>query len=670
MLCLCTPVLANTEPVSLGLIEVTASRAMVASEKVSTQYTVTSEEMTARGIRTLDEAIDLVPGLNVRTGADGTPRIDMRGLRTRQVKLLVNGIPFNAAGDGQFDPTLIPTSQIEEIRVITGGASVLYGEGGTAGVINVITKRGNGKTSGLVDLRVGEGKERRAAGHITGGTDAFDWFVGVDMQRRDDFSLPSDFNATTLQGDGKRLNSDRRYNNLNSNFSWKVSPALQIALNLNAGYGERGKPPATLNASTDPFAQQSRVERIEDIEQQSTQLAADWSLTDATRLKTWVYANRLSQDEKRYDNAALALLASTTQSGGFSKSSKTTVTGLHGQLEHQLTQQSVISLALDTRRESFSDIGVIRDVLIAGNGGGGGGGGGRGGAGGGGTTTYGLRNLSLSADTYVDSAAAEYTVKPNEVSGIIVGAGWVQQRRDVGATESAPIASIAAHYDLNRSLTLRGVLAQKVRAPSVTQLYDAATGNASLQMEKGKTAEIGASWKLGNVTYVDATVFHSRIRNFIQADDVSGRSENREKYRLNGLEFNVRTALNKLLNVGAGYTYLNGRDESPGATLNELQYRPEHKISLNAQYQFLPSSWLSVSVLHVRDQVYFSRTGPARTQTLPSYTLTDVQASYAITGSAAQVYVGARNLFDKLFSTSYGFPQAGRTVYTGMRIAF
>src|SRR3990172_5018651 len=49
--------------------------------------TVTSEDIQNRGARTLEQAISLLPGVNVKTGGDGVPRIDIRGFRTRHVLL-------------------------------------------------------------------------------------------------------------------------------------------------------------------------------------------------------------------------------------------------------------------------------------------------------------------------------------------------------------------------------------------------------------------------------------------------------------------------------------------------------------------------------------------------------------------------------------------------------
>lgn len=132
---------ADDELYRLGEVVVSGGTPIV--EAVGVTRRVTAEEMEQRGVRSLDEALNLLPGVDVRVGGDGAPRIDMRGFRTRHIKLLLNGTPFNSTYDGQFDSALISVENIAEIVVTTGATSTLYGSGGNAGVINIITKKGS-----------------------------------------------------------------------------------------------------------------------------------------------------------------------------------------------------------------------------------------------------------------------------------------------------------------------------------------------------------------------------------------------------------------------------------------------------------------------------------------------------------------------------------------------
>ncbi|MDE3208018.1 MAG: TonB-dependent receptor, partial [Pseudomonadota bacterium] len=51
---------------------------------------------------------------------------------------------------------------------------------------------------------------------------------------------------------------------------------------------------------------------------------------------------------------------------------------------------------------------------------------------------------------------------------------------------------------------------------------------------------------------------------------------------------------------------------------------------------------------------------------LNGYTLFDIRLNKRIEATHINLYVGADNLFDKNYETSYGFPQAGRVIYTGI----
>ena len=117
---------AKTDSYTLGEIVVSGEREGV--ESVGTVREITAVDIQNKGARTLDEALQLLPGVYIRTGADGVPRVDLRGLRSRHVILLLDGIPVNSTYDGNFDPTLIPVESIERIKVSYGNHSVLYGD--------------------------------------------------------------------------------------------------------------------------------------------------------------------------------------------------------------------------------------------------------------------------------------------------------------------------------------------------------------------------------------------------------------------------------------------------------------------------------------------------------------------------------------------------------------
>jgi outer membrane receptor protein involved in Fe transport len=76
-------------------------------------------------------------------GSAGLSSVDLRRLGTKRTLVLVDGKRHVAgsAGSTQVDLSTIPSSLIERIEVITGGASAIYGSDAVSGVINVILKK-------------------------------------------------------------------------------------------------------------------------------------------------------------------------------------------------------------------------------------------------------------------------------------------------------------------------------------------------------------------------------------------------------------------------------------------------------------------------------------------------------------------------------------------------
>ena len=83
----------------------------------------------------------------VTEGGTGTETIQLRGLGANRTLVLLNGRRAGPAGTrGQvssFDLNVLPLSAIDRVEILKDGASSLYGSDAVAGVINIITKKGD-----------------------------------------------------------------------------------------------------------------------------------------------------------------------------------------------------------------------------------------------------------------------------------------------------------------------------------------------------------------------------------------------------------------------------------------------------------------------------------------------------------------------------------------------
>ena len=114
------------------------------------------EDLQARGIRNVWEALSLVPGFQLIIEPVGNKEISVRGLERTFVsgtnKLLVNGVAINTTLTGSAAHIQeIPIAQVDRIEVIRGPGSAIHGEYAYTSVVHVITKSQNKAVFGAVE---------------------------------------------------------------------------------------------------------------------------------------------------------------------------------------------------------------------------------------------------------------------------------------------------------------------------------------------------------------------------------------------------------------------------------------------------------------------------------------------------------------------------------------
>jgi len=106
-----------------------------------TTYVVTAAEIARDGDRTVADAIENVPGVNVvRYGAFGAAAtVGIRGSSSSQILVLVDGEPIAGGQIDSLNLEQYSASGVDRIEIVEGGGSTLYGSGSIGGVINIIT---------------------------------------------------------------------------------------------------------------------------------------------------------------------------------------------------------------------------------------------------------------------------------------------------------------------------------------------------------------------------------------------------------------------------------------------------------------------------------------------------------------------------------------------------
>ncbi len=128
---------------------VTATRTETPVRELGVSTTlVTEEEIQERQAVDVLDVLRTVPGFNiVRTGGRGSQTsLFPRGGEDNFTKVLIDGVSVNLGG-GAFNFGNLLTENFERIEVVRGPQSALYGSDAIGGVVNFITKSGEGKPS-------------------------------------------------------------------------------------------------------------------------------------------------------------------------------------------------------------------------------------------------------------------------------------------------------------------------------------------------------------------------------------------------------------------------------------------------------------------------------------------------------------------------------------------
>lgn len=121
--------------------------------------TIGEKEIELRAVNVAEDLLRTVPGIVPSTGSavnngnGGGSFADLRGIGSNRNLVLIDGVRLTPARlQGDFDLNNIPTSLIQRVEALTGGASTTYGADAISGVINFITK----KDFQGIDLNVSE----------------------------------------------------------------------------------------------------------------------------------------------------------------------------------------------------------------------------------------------------------------------------------------------------------------------------------------------------------------------------------------------------------------------------------------------------------------------------------------------------------------------------------
>src|SRR6202158_3774859 len=160
-------------------------------DQIASSVTViTAKDMERDQRRTAPDALATVPGLNVvqSGGPGGLTSVFMRGTNSNHTKVLIDGIDVSDPSNPNrsFDLGQLLTADIQQIEVLRGPQSGLYGADALGGVISIITKKGEGPPRATGTIEGGSFGTFNQTAALSGSQDRINYAFNVAHLRATD----------------------------------------------------------------------------------------------------------------------------------------------------------------------------------------------------------------------------------------------------------------------------------------------------------------------------------------------------------------------------------------------------------------------------------------------------------------------------------------------------
>ncbi len=609
------PTIAVASTQTLPAVVVSASRHIEPSPSITT---ITEDDIENNQYEDLPKALDEASGLSVvqNGGVGNQSSVFIRGSNSNHVLVLIDGIKANnpSSPNGAFDFGQLRTDGIEKIEILRGPQSSQYGSDALGGVINIVTRKGQGKTKVSGTLEAGsfqtngqslnaQGEQGRANYNVTvsrlqtGGTVVTPAFYrtkprqfGADPYQNE--SMTSRVGADV--NDRLRISLFNHYLNTNRKYIYMIDK-------VNPSYQQHKKQfynrlQADLN-SPDDLWQPSFGASYTDIWTRSgndipSYGTPSWNVGNIGGID---WKNRINVNQNYQIDAGVEkekqsmqqyngrtnnfIIAKTSSAGGF--------------MGHHLTFFQRVAVDVGARldhHDNFKDAATYR--------------------------------LSVSYD-HLETKTKVFTA---------YGTGY--------------------------------------KAPSLSQLFGIDSGNPNLKPEKNKAGEVGVVQSFHKME-IGSTYFYDSISNLIEnirspSDPQQFLYTNINQAKIWGFESFASFRINADIMLRVSHTFTHAKDP---VSNKQLMRRPQHKITGQLDYQITPDWKMGMGVIYNgkrADSQYefpYSRVYPG------GYTVVRAVTSYNV-NKRVQLFGRVENALNRRYENPKDFEQPGVGFYAGIKTVF
>ncbi|WGD34940.1 TonB-dependent receptor [Olleya sp. YS] len=614
----------NQSVTLLDEVTITDSRFELKRENSGkTVVKISDEELQQHADKTVAQIINTKSGINIvgSNSQAGQPlTTSVRGGQNRQVLVLIDGVAVNDASliENNFDLQLLSLSQIEEIEILKGASSALYGNRASTAVINITLKKAKkGSVNATFSSFLGTNK---AANDSNFAIEDFTNSVGING-RANNFNYLVNFSNRFTDG----LSAVREIEGAEANDSDRFS---KINTNVKLGYD---------------FSEHFVLNTMFSHDKYNTQYDGGFFFIDENNVSKNEQLRVSVSPKYSYNNGSVTVNAAlTTVDREFQSDFPATFDA------KTLSVDAFNKYAFSDKLYTVLGVNVVKNEM---------------------------NNPSPFSPIMADEANDQIVDPYASVTyltdfGFNLNAGLrLNNHSEYGSNIVYNInPSYVFKLKENASLKLLASYSTAYVTPSLYQLFVPGFGNANLEAQEDTTIEAGLGFALHDNLRLSAVYFNRNQDNYIDyvtTDFVTfaGEYQNiNEDFKVQGVEVELSYKPIASLDFNANYTFTERQD-------NIIFRVPKQKVNASLGYQICQSTNANISYQFNSDRVSpFFEDDFVTNRTLESYSLVNLSLNHNVLNNKMTLFVSVNNLFDEDYEELYRFSTLGRNFKFGFQL--
>lgn len=592
-------------------------------------HVITQKQLQQNAGKTVIEILNTIAGIDVKgvnANASEPRSINIRGGRSRQVLVLIDGVPVTdqSAINQEFDLRLLAVNQIESIEILKGASSTLYGSGAATAVINVILKKASkDRIFGSFETSFGTNNSTKSS-----NSGLADKNQNINLNGTlGNFNFLASFSITGVDGMSSAKSTT---NTVFENDSFYSKNAL-----LKLGYKINDKVNITSFLNYDTFEYDFDAAAFSD---------SEVNMGDQEQFRVGIRPNYT------YNKGELYMLASINSV----KRNFNSFNAFSNTLDSYQYNGESINLDLVNKYEFSNQFQLITGVNYQEH-----------------------SNNTITPFATIEKDIANFnTLDP--YASVVYISDYGLSANIGGRLNMHNVYGNQFVYDGNLAYSLLNSKETSVKlltsystafiAPSLYQLYDGYSGNIDLNPETNQTFEVGFDATFKENIQFDVVYFNRKEVDAIIYNNTTY-SYGNSSSDASGLELNFRVAATSFLSINSSYTYI---DSNNLEDFND--YIPANKFVTGIDITPFENAFLNFTYRNVGERTIFDRYGSFGTAgddvILEEYQVLDFMANYKVLEDTVTFFIAATNLLNEDYDDIFGYETRGRNYKVGVRLQF